>query len=180
MKTKKGNAMMITLIVVAVAAIGIIGYLMYSNNQQKATAAAQLAAQEAETEAAQKESREAQAQMQAQEKAIADATDSAQTQLEEAAKQTVVDANATCEENLAAAQKSLPELEEYSDLLKSLGEEIDDNPEKAIEKCREINDGLSKNECDMKVNNYVDGKTEVYDELQLQIKATEDVITEGC
>lgn len=169
--------MMIALIVVAVAAVGIIGYMIYNNNQQQAAANAQLEAQKAQTEAAQQEAQQvqmqAQAEAEAQEKAIMDAADSAQTQA-------VVDANATCEENLAKAQKMLPELEAYSDLLKALGEEIDSNPDEAIEKCRELNEGLSKNECDTKVNNYVDGKTEVYDELQLQIKAAEDVIAAGC
>ncbi|MEA3322961.1 MAG: hypothetical protein U9Q12_01955 [Patescibacteria group bacterium] len=180
MNTKQGNGMVIALIVLAVAAVGIIGYMMYNNNQQQAAADAELAAQQAQTQAAQKEAADATATVEAQEKAITDATESAQAQAEVAAQKAVVDANATCEENLASAQKSLPELKDYSDLLEALGEEIDDNPDKAIEKCREINEGLSKNECDIKVNNFVDGKTEVYDELQLQIKATEDVIAAGC
>jgi SH3 domain protein len=68
MNMKKGNTMMIALIVVAVAAVGIIGYMIYNNNQQQAAADAQLAAQQAQTEAAQQEAQQAQAQAQAQEK----------------------------------------------------------------------------------------------------------------
>jgi len=180
MTTKKGNAMMITLIIVAVAAIGIIGYMLYSNNQAQQAADAQLTAQKAQTEAAQKEAQEAKKQQAAQEAAVDTAKIEIAASIEAAARQTVIDATATCEENLATTQKNLPALEDYADLLEKGGEIIEENPDEAIEQCRTTHEGLSKGECDTKVNNFVAGKEDLYKEIQAEITVSEEIIAAGC
>ncbi len=184
MNTKKGNAMMIALIVVAVAAVGIIGYMIYNNNQQQAAADAQLAAQQAQTQAAQQEAQQAQAQQVAQEAAVNTAVDTAQTEAVSA--QATAQANAaagaaaTCEENLAKAQKDLPNLEDYAELLEKGGELIEDNPDEAIEQCRITHEGLSKGECETKVDNFVAGKEDLYAETEAEIETAEATIAAGC
>lgn len=180
-KTKQGNTMVIVIIVVV--AVAIIGYLIYDNNQKKqAEADAQVQQAQQQQMAAEKQAADTEAAAMAQQKEAEDTVANAQAEVaagQAAAQET---AEATCEEELATATKLLPGLQEYSDLLKNIGEDINDDPDKAVEKCREIyaDRGLSKNECQIKVDDFVAGKTAVYDELQVEIAATEATIAAGC
>lgn len=184
-KTKRGNTMII--VIVVVVAVAIIGYLIYDNNQKKqAESDAQVQQAQQQQMAAEKQAADTEkAAMEQQaktEQAVTDAQAEVAAVQAEAQETATVNAAATCEEELETATKLLPGLEDYSDLLENIGEEIDDNPDKAVEKCREIYEdrGLSKNECQIKVDDYVKGKTAVYDELQAEIKTTEATIAAGC
>jgi Tfp pilus assembly protein PilV len=169
---KKGNSTVI-MVVIGVIVVGIIGYLIYQNNQNKAESEARAqqaiqAQQEAETAKA-----KAEAEAEAAKKAANEVVDQAQSEKDEIV-------SATCEERLMQAKKDLPKLQAYSDSLEELGKEVDDDKDAAIQACRELNDGLSKNECDVKVDDYIAGKTEVYTEVQSKIKAMETTIAAGC
>lgn len=180
-KTKQGNTMVI--VIVVVVAVAIVGYLIYNNNQQKqAEAEAQIQAAEQQAMAAEKEAMEAQAAAQKAEQEAAEAQAQVAAKKTAAQETATTNAAATCQENLERAQTNLPKMEDYAKLLENLGEQIDDNPDDAVEKCREIYEdrGLSKNECQIKVDEYVAGKTAVYDDLQTEIEAAEELIAEGC
>lgn len=179
-KTRQGNTMVIVIIVVV--AIAIIGYLVYDNNQKKqAEAEAQVAVAQQQTEQAQQQAAQVEAEAQAQKAATEKAVDTAQAEAKATASaNTAAKASATCEENVANAQKNLPHLEDYAETLEKGGEIIEDNPDAAVAQCRETHEGLSKPECETKIDNFIAGKEDLYAEIEAEIATAEALIAAGC
>jgi len=183
-KTKQGNGMMIAIIVVAVVAVAIIGYLIYDKNQTQAAAEAQIAA--AQQKAAQAEAAAQQAEAAAQQKAmqteqqIEGAKNQIETATTQLAQQIEADATATCAQKVAEAEALIPKLDDYSDILKEIEKTEDDNPEQAIAKCREIHEDLSKNECEDKVEKFIEGNEDLQAEIETEIEELNAIITAGC
>lgn len=84
----------------------------------------------------------------------------------------------TCAQELELAQTQLALLEEHTKALEDLGKQVQKSPDYAIETCRNLNPGLSKPECEAKIEDYMGGKKTEYDETQEQITAIETKITE--
>jgi type II secretory pathway component PulJ len=183
-KTKQGNGMMIAIIIVAVVAVGIIGYLIYDNNQKQAAAEAQIAAAQQQAAQAEAEAKQAEAEAQQKAKQTEQQIEGVKNQIEatttQLAQQIEADTTATCAQKVAEAEALIPKLDDYSDILKELEKAEDDDPEAAIEKCREIHEGLSKNECEDKVEKFIEGNEDLQDEIETEIEELNAIIAAGC
>lgn len=84
-----------------------------------------------------------------------------------------------CQQSLDLANTQQTLLNKHIEDLENLKNKVDDNPEGAIEACRTINPGLSRPECETRVNNYIMGEKKVeYDETQEMLEKVEMEIAE--
>jgi F0F1-type ATP synthase membrane subunit b/b' len=183
-QTQQGNGMVITIVIISVIAVGIIGYLIYDNNQKQAQAEAEIAAAQQKAAQAEAEAKQAEAEAKAKEKEAMQKADNVKDQVAtakaELVQQIESNSNATCQEKIAQAEALIPELDDYADLLKEIEKTEDDNPEQAIEKCREIHEGLSKNECEDKVEKFIEGNEDLQAEIEAEIEELNAFIAQGC
>ena len=84
----------------------------------------------------------------------------------------------TCMQELQLAKTQLELLNNYTAALEDLNKKVEKSPDFAIDICRNLNPGLSKPECDTKVEDYMGGKSVEYDETQEKIAETEKKIAE--
>jgi len=84
----------------------------------------------------------------------------------------------TCTQKLKLANTQLDLLQKHTEALEDLDKQVDKSPEFAVETCRNLNPGLSKPECDTRVNDFVEGKKVEYDEIQTEIEKVEAEIIE--
>jgi len=87
-------------------------------------------------------------------------------------------ATETCTQKLELAKIQLALLEAHNQALEDLDSKVKKSPDFAIETCRNLNPGLSKPECETKIEEYRNGKKTEYSETQEKITETKAQIDE--
>jgi hypothetical protein len=115
------------------------------------------------------------AQQQEEIDATKDALKQGKDELEDAANKLAAQ---SCAQELELAKTQLELLQNHATELEKLGSQVQKSPDYAIQTCRDLNPGLSKPECEVKVEDYMGGKKTEYDEIQQKIVETEAQIAE--
>lgn len=171
--------MMMIIVVLAVGAL--IAFVIYSSNKDHQDAL-ETQQQQMSMQQAQLEEAAAMAQQSAQEQKEALAVAEKELSEKEAilAEGTAVLANQSCENALETAKTQKAVLTKEIDDLTAIGKKINNNPSYATDICRHLNPGLSRPECETKIENGANEAKESIVAMEAKIEELDERITTGC